>query len=336
MKTNIWLQIGITIYSLGIMPFLVGMMWTRRDSLLGVAKTYVLGYISLWALFYVIAVPLIALHFSLSKLVACWRAVLIVVPFLWVIQAIFRWKTVLEQFRQYYSNIYVIKQHLGYVVILATLCMLISIGFIMPSPKDDVPETVAISIDTNRMYRQEPYTKLSYREPEKKIYSPIDMFYAVNVELSGMEVALLIHTISPVFLLAFFCASAWEVGGIILRNKLEEKGLFVVFSLILYTVSIGADRALSFSLFQNVWNGATMLCCCILPLTVAWGFHFLEGIEQKVKVDSRELVLGTLTIVVAQLMLARGAILAILSLICCVGVFVLRKGWEKFGSIRKH
>lgn len=333
---NIWLQILITIYSLGIMPFLVGMMWTRREALLGLAKTYVMGYISIWALFYLFAVPMIVMELPLSALTGCWRGIMVAVPVLWLLQFLIRRNTFLRQLQHYRSNMERIRQLFSYVIILAALFTLISIGFIMPSPEDDVPETVAITIDTNRMYRQQPYTKLAYSEPELKQYSPIEMFYAVNVDVSGMEVPIFVHSFLPIFLLAFFYASTWEIGGVVFRGKPEERGLFVVFAMILYTVSIGADRAVSFSVFQNIWNGATMLCCCILPLVVASGFEIIDSIQQKKRLDYEMIVMVILTIVAAQLMLARGAVLSVLSLICCVGIYVIRKGWERFGSVRKH
>ncbi|MDD6157417.1 MAG: DUF6077 domain-containing protein [Lachnospiraceae bacterium] len=333
---NIWLQILITIYSLGIMPFLVGMMWTRRGALLGLAETYVMGYISIWALFYLFAVPMIVMELPLSTLTGCWRGIMVAVPVLWLLQFLIRRNTFLRQLQHYRSNMERIRQFFSYVIILAALFTLISIGFIMPSPEDDVPETVAITIDTNRMYRQQPYTKLAYSEPELKQYSPIEMFYAVNVDVSGMEVPIFVHSFLPIFLLAFFYASTWEISGVLFRGKPEERGLFVVFAMILYTVSIGADRAVSFSVFQNIWNGATMLCCCILPLVVAFGFEIIDSIQQKKKLDYEMIVMVILTIVAAQLMLAKGAVLSVLSLICCVGIYVIRKGWERFGSVRKH
>lgn len=333
---NLWLQIGVTIYSLGIMPFLTGMMWTRKNSLLGLAKTYVVGYLSLFALFYVLAVPMIVTGQPFTMLAGCWRVVMAVVPMLWLLQFAMRRKTFLKQFLQYHANLNKGKEMFRYAIIIGVLLIVVSIGFIMPSPEDDVPETVAITLDTNTMYTQQPYTRLPYLEPELKIYAPIDMFYAVNADVAGMESTIWIHIFLPAFLLLFFYAVAWEVSGVLFCGKTEERGLFVVFSMILYTVSIGADRAVSFSVFQNIWNGATMLCCCILPLIAVFGFRLLEAAEQKKKPNIQTVILEILTIITAQLMLTKGAVLSVFSLICCVGIFIIRKGWEKLGILGKH
>lgn len=333
---NIWLQVVLAIYSLGILPFLAGMMWTRKEKLLGFARTYVTGYVSIWTIFYIIAVPRIVKGEFLSDLTQVWNVVLAAIPVLWLVQFVFRRKTYVNQLKQYWKNVDCIKRYLRFVVVSAVIFMVVSIGFIMPSAEDDVPETVAITLWTDTMYEQQPYTKLSYAEPELKIYAPIDMFYAVNADITEIEVPIFVHIVLPVFLLGFFFASAWEVGGYFFREKLEERGQFTVFTMILYTVCMCSNRTVSFAVFQNIWNGATMLCCCMLPLVAIFGLHLLDVAERKEKLDLQMIIVGILTIVSAQLMLTKGALLSVLSLMCCVGIYIIRKGWERLDAIRKH
>lgn len=333
---KIWLQCALTIYSLGILPFLVGMMWTRKEKPLGFAKTYVMGYVSIWTIFYVIAVPMIVKREFLSNLTQVWEGILIVVPLLWAMQFVIRRKAYINQLKQYWKNIDGIKRQLRFVVVFAVLFLVVSIGFIIPSVEDDVPETVAITLWTDTMYEQQPYTMLSYGEPELKFYAPIDMFYSVNADITEIEAPIFVHIVLPVFLLGFFFASAWEVGGYFFGEKLEDRGLFTVFSMILYTVSMCSNRTYFIGVFQNIWNGATMLCCCMLPLVVIFGFRLLDTVERKEKPDIQVIIMGILTIVSAQLMLTKGALLSMMSLMCCVGIYIIRKGWERLDAIRKH
>lgn len=333
---NIWLQIVIAIYSLGIMPFLFGMMWTKKGAPIGLARTYVTGFVSIWAIFYVLAVPMIVMEMPLSALAQTWSIVMIVVPVLWVVQLIARRKAYVNQIKQYMKNIDMIKRCLPFVVVFAVVFVVVSVGFIIPSPEDDVPETVAITLDTDTMYQQQPYTKLPYGEPELKIYAPIDMFYAVNADITNIEVPIFVHIVLPVFLLCFFYAVTWEVGSYFFKEKIDDRGLFSVFAMILYTVCMCTNRTVSFGVFQNIWNGATMLCCCMLPLVAVCGLRLLDMVERKEKLDLQMIIVGILTIIAAQLMLTKGALLSVLSLMCCVGIYIVRKGWERFDAIRKH
>ena len=322
--------------SLGIMPFLMGMMWTKKNEPIGFARTYVAGYVNIWTIFYIIAVPMIVMGKMLSELTGIWQMILIAVPVLWLLQFIIRRKAYINQLKQYAKNVDVIKRFLRFVIAFAAVFMIVSIGFIIPSVEDDVPETVAITLDTDAMYQQQPYTKLPYAEPELKIYAPIDMFYAVNADITDLEVPIFVHIVLPIFLLGFFYAVSWEVGGYFFKEKLEDRGLFSVFSMILYTVCMCTNRTASFGVFQNIWNGATMLCCCMLPLVAIWGLRLLDTVERKEKLDLRMIIVGILTIISAQLMLTKGALLSVLSLMCCVGIYIVRKGWERFGATRKH
>ena len=85
------------------------------------------------------------------------------------------------------------------------MIFMISVTFSMPSQKDDTPEIVNISIETDTMYQYQPYTQIPYDGINRdKAVSPAEMLYAVTGMITGLDSLTIIHVAIPFFFIPFF------------------------------------------------------------------------------------------------------------------------------------
>jgi hypothetical protein len=202
------------------------------------------------------------------------------------------------------------------LAVLAFAMILAAAVLVVPSPEDDVPETVGTAIVTDSMYVYDPYTQLPGENQAEKVFSPIEMLYAVTARISGMDSTVMIHLLLPFPLILLYYAIGWELAGFFWERR-EQRLLFLAFWIINGTISFGGSRYLSVGIYQNPWNGSTLMTGCILPLVMLQCFSLNRRILERKKVGMADIAIRLLTVAAAQLVLPKGALLAVLLIIAC-------------------
>jgi hypothetical protein len=331
----------IVLYEFGILPFLLGMLWCQKEKKMGFHRIYVQGYMTMFALFWVIAVPLIHQGRSLSQLAAAWTVVSIAAPVLAAVKILVDTKmlrdergkaAVKEELAYLAANFRFACRNMKGLLGLAAVLMAVSIFFIAPSAKDDTPEIAGVSVQSDTMYVYQPYTYIPYEDNSEGANSPLAMIYAVAARLSGMNPTTLIHWGVPVFLLLLYAAVGWFAAAVLFPAEWMQKRLFTDLWLVTGTVVAGANRALSVGIYQNIWNGVTLVAAVILPLAMAESVALLTEFSDSRKFRLRGILLLAATALAAQLAIKNGILLAALAFIMCACGALIREGIRYVGK----
>lgn len=327
----------ILLYEYGIFPVLLGVLWIARGEKASFSKIYLRGYITMFTLFWLVAVPMIRMGKSLRELTVIWNILsMIGIPVV-ILYAVIKKRRMIRIFKDLWANIKVSKGKLGILMAVCVVATLLSMVIVLPSKEDDTTEIVAIAVDTDEMYRYAAYTKVPYEVlPEDKAMSPIDMLYAIGVVNTSMKEAVMIHMFLPLFLLPLFYAVSWQMGRYFFGEDLQKCSMFVVMVIIFSSAACYTKGFLSVGALQNIWNATTLLASCGLPAVMLHSFELLDSVEKQQRIRKREIVLLIMMIVTAELLLAKGALLAVLVIASCVGIYIIRKGMHYGKCIDKH
>lgn len=327
----------IMLYEYGIFPALLGVLWIGTGEKASLTKIYLRGYVTMMSLFWIVAVPMIRLGRSLTELTRIWNLISAAAIPMIIIFVIVKKRKAARIARDLWANVRFSKKELGVLLAACVVATLFSMVLVLPSKEDDTTEHVAIAVDTDEMYRYAAYTKMPYTAvPEDKAASPIDMLYAVGVVNTGMNAASMIHVFLPLFLLPLFYAVSWQMGRYLFGSKLQKCSMFVVMVIIFSSAVCYTRGFLAVGALQNIWNATTLLASCGIPAVIMQSFMLLDAAEGRRRIRRKEIVLLLLMIVTAELMLAKGALLAVLVIASCVGIFIIRKGMHYGKCVDKH
>lgn len=301
---NLLLQILTAGYELGILPFGIGavitFLWKGRIN----PFSYMLGYFIMFAVFWMLAVPMICLRVPLEDMTLVWELFSIgmgVVFFLFC-------ACNLLKLREWVLNIRErLVQWEAERSLLVVFCLVIMMGavvWVTPSQDDDTAEVAAIIAETGTVYEYQPYTLEKYAEfPNEKVFSPIELFYVINAKLAAVNTTEFIHFFLPFFMIPVVFAVYWQVGEYFWSGCGRKKELFVVFVTVFYSIAAYSARSLSVGALQNVWNGTSFAVACVFPITMIESFLLLEGRGEKKTQAAWHIGMILLCMVVGQLLM---------------------------------
>lgn len=327
----------IIIYEFLLLPVWLGTLWHRKKEKAGFCRIYTEGMVTLFSIFYVMAAFAGIHEMKLSVLTMWWQITLVISVAAMIFFCIIQRKKIKTQcFELKKHCLYMAGKMRGFITFLIVI-LLFSVTFTMPSGKDDTPEIVNIAVSTDTIYQYQPYTQIAYGGVNMdKAASPVEMLYAVNANITGIEPVVLVHTILPAFLLIYFFGVCWQVGSYFFPGSLEKRELFVIFVTIFYTTAWSTDTALVLGILQNPWNGVSLAIGCGLPMVLIQGFRIMNYFFKKRKVPWQELLKTVFMATAVQLMISKGYFVCVLILSGCLVTGICRKGLWNAGSIREH
>ena len=327
----------IIIYEFLLLPVWLGTLWHRKREKAGFCRLYTEGMVTLLSIFFVMAAFAGIRGMKLSVLTMWWQITLVLSVAAMLFGGILQRKKMKNQgFELKKRFLYMTEKMRGFVTFLIVI-LLFSVTFTMPSEKDDTPEIVNIAVSTDTIYQYQPYTQIAYGGVNMdKAASPVEMLYAVNANITGIEPVVLIHTVLPAFLLLYFFSVCWQVGSYFFPGSLEKREMFVIFVTIFYTAAWSTDTALVLGILQNPWNGVSLAIGCGLPMVLIQGFSIMDYFLEKKKVPWLEVGKTVFMMTAVQLMISKGYFVCVLVLSGCLVTGICRKGMRNAGSIREH
>jgi hypothetical protein len=321
------LQILITLYELGILPLAIGsiitFLWKKTIN----PFSYLLGYLIMMGVFLVLAVPMICLRLSLADIILVWKvfsAGMAVVLFVFLVcnfPALWKWATELVQRLKSWE----VERSL--IIVICLVIMLGAVVWVMPSQEDDTAEIAAITVETGTIYEYQPYTMEKYSSfPNEKVFSPIEIFYVVNADISGIQITEFIHMLLPLFMIPVVFAVYWHVGEYFWPGQERKKEMFVAFIAVFYSIAVCSVKSLMVGVIQNVWNGTSFAAGCIFPLVMIESFWLLDKVEQRKKGKLPHVLMLLLCILTGQLLLSDAYMVSGVVILCSI-VGKMTKRW---------
>lgn len=265
-----------------LLPFLTGTLWKYfvQNEYNGVACRYLMGNITMWAVFYLLVQYGITEELKLSELTRVWIVLLVLVAVTAVL--------VLVKYPE--VRVQAVKKRLirsmaGFTA--AGIVVVCSVGFTLNESRDHTVERVMTMYATDSLYQFDPMTgkdrdSMMVFEQEmldEQMRAPVEAYYAANAAVTKLHPAKFVRILLPVFLFPFYFLvyAAW--GRYLFGKDKKRRWCFQIVIWMIYAIPLLTDRSVVFSVCQNCWNGETLFFLGELPFAVL----LLLGRKQKIR-----------------------------------------------------
>lgn len=254
-----------------IIPVLLGSLWLEHGRKINDAfiLVYLMGLVSEWAGFFVIAKWAIARRLALQELCILWLVLLAVLIVLAIVLGIRKKRFFMPDWKKGEPN-----QILG-ILGLILLCML-AMTYGGSRQKEHTVEAALTMYATDTLYQYDATTgrsedeMLSFEkaELEKDAKAPIEAYYAANSYVYRLNPAKFIRVLLPFFLLPFYFGVYQVWANTLFPKSIVKRALFQTVVWILYGSAVIGGWAVLFDIFSNCWSGETLFFAGLLPLAV--------------------------------------------------------------------
>lgn len=336
---NPFFQIVIIAYLFFAVPVLLGVFEAAvfRKEKKCVSEIISNGYLIMFAMFWAAATLCVRQGQELSVLARVWCIIAVVSSLAGLILGRKILENMLAECRMFWQS----KKYL--LLFMALISVVVSIGFTKPSVGDITVLLVDTSVKTNSIYGANPYSgDVTGMIESTHAASPIEMLYAVGIQLTGADTQIVIYDILPVILLIVFFLTVWRVSASFFEQK-EQRVWFEMITIIIYWMTTYMEgRRLVTGIFLNSWNGLTLLSCIIMPLAFSMLIQWMKQAEAGVKNIPAKLEKGVWMVVLilaAQLTNNKGGFYILLMLFLSAAVIVVKGGYTyviKTGCFKKR
>lgn len=265
---------------LGVVPFLLGLLFTRfveeeKNNLLFHMAS---GYMIMFGLFEIVALPFIWQRQSLSLLIAVYGGIVLVLS---VISLVWNVKRIPEICKDAICSI----KNFTFCIWaqLAVICGQIWIySRYQYANADDsfyvAAATTALSTDTILAYK--PYTGVLYEHlPSRYVLSPIYAFTAVISKVTDTHPAILTHSVFMILFLLLAYAVYALLGRALFHYDMEKTGYFLILVSALNIFAAYSEETSGLFLLVRLWQGKAILAGILLPMILYLGIRIfmLEG-----------------------------------------------------------
>ena len=282
-------KIILCILVLILMPILLGLYFIKAN---GSEKNnllfaFIMGYLVEFAVFQIMAVPMIFMHCQFTTLLYAWTAVMV----LFCIVSIFlNRKDFQKASKVFWQNLKTLPKLSVIAIVLIGLQLYVPFAFMYLNNDDS--QYVAMSttaIHTNTLMDYIAYTGAKYTNvPAKRALSPFQLYLAVMGELVQIEPAIFAHTVFPMVLIFMGYLVYIFIAKKILKLKPDQVALFLIF---ISVINIFGDYSeyTQFTFFlKRVWQGKALVAGIFVPLAF---LLFFDGMKQNQKKDWLALLL---------------------------------------------
>lgn len=286
----------LIILILAICPLMIGDIiakWTKTGEHTifdHIVYRYVFGHITMWAVFEIVAVPLILMKKSFMTVVYIWCAfiaILVLCDIVTFILQIVKKDIAREKYDFNLKKIIADKNNIftGIIIIAAVVL----IGYqcynyvaYMHLDEDDSRFVVNAceAYDNNSMLLINPatgeYEGTWVGELAKDVTSPWSIYVAMISKIVRIYPTIVFHTILPLFLVLMAYGVYWLLAKRLFKNNTEAAGLFVLFAALINTYFNASVYTNSTFFLTRIWQGKAVVAGVMMPLL----FYLLYSLYQ--------------------------------------------------------
>ena len=282
---------------LGLLPYLTGQLWTGvlpekfRVRVSEVLFCYIFGLVTTWAVFQLIAVPLILRDASFRRLVKIWLVVSLILGVAGLIASIRRKNRADRELRQSYKKLPAHEKTFGTkterIFFVLSVCAVTGLfafqtghHVFLTHIEDDDSRFVVTALEAyehDQMYRVNPVTGEKETDPSaqlsvddtKDVCSPWMMYVAAVSRLAQIHPAIVAHLVLAVLLTAAVYMVFWMLGAVLFPDSVMKQVGFTLFAaLTLQYFGGSVFTAGSFAL-TRIWQGKAVMVAIGIPLLFA-------------------------------------------------------------------
>ncbi|MDD2959524.1 MAG: DUF6077 domain-containing protein [Lachnospiraceae bacterium] len=248
-----------------VMPTLVGCLWTRRMKGYSgnVLQAFFYGLFSLFALFELLAIPMVFLKRSLTLLSFSW----VVLTGILALISIVKNKSFAKE-REWLKGC---RHKMTAVLAVAIICIGCQAAYVTVEEHVDEDDafylaTSTTAVEKDSLYRYSPYTGKEYKKlPARYVLAAWPLFLAVLSKLSSLHPAVLAHSVLPGYMVLLAYLIYALIAARLYPGEKKKQALFLLFAVILLSFSGFSRYSAGTFLFVRSWQGKAVLAGVGLP-----------------------------------------------------------------------
>ena len=253
-------------------PFGTGLLINRYidEGNRGLGVTYVAGFLTLLAVFQLIAVPVVFLDpWGFQTVVDLFTVATTLLTGLGIIGAMHHWRREGRIFHKAVKwkergRMEQIQWILVFVLIGLQLFMAVTHASFDGDDAYYVVQSV-ITDETNTLYRILPYTGMSTSLDMRHSMAVFPLWIAYIARMSGIHATILSHTVLPIVLIPLTYIIYYEIGKKLFKEKMEQLPSYMIFVCLLQIFgNVSIYNNATFFLMRT-WQGKSMLANVIFP-----------------------------------------------------------------------
>mgnify|MGYP006928630856 CR=1 FL=1 len=257
----------LCIIELMIIPSLVGCSVCRLlDTKCTIAKCILEGYVGLWALCQIIAVPLILLKRSFLVFIVIYTTIVVILCTYAIYKKIYR-----ELFVLMRSIMSIFSMAIMLIFILFVIVQAVRLQLTNADDARFVVNAVDI-VRTNRLLLTDVNTGNVLTtwtgDLVKDVVSPWPVFCAYISKMTGVQVVTMMHTVLPIFLILVACCVYWLLAEEFFLEETVYKSMFVCFVLLIDIYGFYSIYGVETFLMTRIWQGKAVLASVGIPIMI--------------------------------------------------------------------
>lgn len=257
--------LSIVVFSL---PWVVGQVFRSRS----ISFTYLCGQLLLWAVFQLIAVPMVFFKAEFSTLFWTYTGIAVLLAAVGaytMLRARGRSKKRRTAGKAWWKRL---SPFLAVALLIIGYQMFVYI-FGMHLDEDDA-RWIAEANDAlvrNKMLLHNPatgeYLGQFAGETAKDVFSPWSMYLAVLSRWTGIKAVIVAHTVYPPILLGLSYSAYYEIGSQLFgeKKKVHERGIFLLMVSVINLFMAGNVYTQSVFTLTRIWQGKAVVAAVMIP-----------------------------------------------------------------------
>lgn len=294
------IKIGLLLFFIGMLPYLLGALplslhqEEKENSICHDRNkpgiTIIAGWFLMFALFQMVAVPVIILQLPFTHLVILYDIVLCIA----LAMSFYRGKEVFIRHRDALRDWWItIKkkrwsvEKIGYltgcILALALLLLQLVTTFRMEHYDGDDAYYVAASVATDlydTMYVRDNYTGYQFTLESRHALSPAPIFIAWLTRMTGIHSTILAHSVLGPAWIALMYLIYWQIALRVCRHKRQYSSWFMVFLMLWFlfgNVSIYTTETFALT---RIWQGKGLFTAIVIPTMFLCLFDMYQRYEE--------------------------------------------------------
>ena len=248
-----------------ILPTVVGCLWTRKTPEYSgnLLASYFYGLFTVFALFEVLAVPMVFLKCSLTLLCGVWGGGVLLLAILSIIKN--------HSFPTQRIWLKDLKKKVTPVFLVVLACALLQTGYVTERQHIDEDDafylaSATTAVTTDSLYRYNAYTGKKYKSlPARYVLAGWPLYLAAISKLTTWHPAILAHTIlAGIVVLWAYLVYALLAAALFPREK-RKQAVFLLFVAVLLSFSGYSRFSAATFLFIRGWQGKAVLAGVGIP-----------------------------------------------------------------------
>lgn len=265
----LWFVIVPEFVGLGILSF-------KKDNK-NMIFALIIGYLLGYAIFQLLAIPMIFMHLKFTTLAYSWAIIMIILTIISIF--LFR-KNLRDILKENIDNLKKLPKFLSIIVLIIILFQAFVAFKYMHEDYDDsnFVAKATIALDTNTLYEYDDEGDELDSIPSRTGLAPYPFYTATIAKLIGIHPTIVAHTVFPPICIFIAYMVYYLLGKSLFKNDNKKALIFVLILSILYMFGDYSRYTVFVRLLYRIWQGKSMVCAVILPFI--W-YLFLEYIGKE-------------------------------------------------------